>query len=63
MKPSLFRMVFNDHASEILEKYKTGKIDISRAMSALNTGVDYVLENVIQDTQRPRKRRQVLRDE
>jgi hypothetical protein len=42
---NLFRMVFNDHAFEILEKYRNGEIDIQQALTRLNNAVDYVLTN------------------
>jgi hypothetical protein len=42
---TMHRMVFNDLATEILNKFKTGKLDEQQALTSLNKGLEYVLSS------------------
>lgn len=53
--PNLFRMVFNDHASETLDRYKDGRFDKDQALTQLNRTLDYVITSEKEDKRRESK--------
>jgi hypothetical protein len=53
--PSLFRMVYNDHASETLDRYKDGRFTREKALTQLNQSLDYVITSEKDDKRRESK--------
>lgn len=52
---NLYRMVFNNIAFEVLDRYKNNKMNKDQAMTKLNQLVDYVRHSEIENNRRDRK--------
>lgn len=53
--PSLYRMVYNDHATEVLDRYKTNRFTRQQALTELNKILDYVIISEADEKRRPKK--------